>query len=76
MRLMLFLNGEPSITVHLSYYAELRAAMAFLCTEGILIANNEQACIDSSNNIYIPSCQPKSMRITRIRNTLCDMGYY
>lgn len=61
---MLF-NGEPSITVHLSYYAELRAAMAFLCTEGILIANNEQACIDSSNNIYIPSCQPKSMRITR-----------
>ena len=60
-----FLNGEPSITVHLSYYAELRAAMALLCTEGILIANNEQACIDSSNNIYIPSCQPKSMRITR-----------
>lgn len=58
-----FLNGEPSITIHLAYYAELRAAIAFLCSEGILIANNEQACIDSSDNIYIPSNQPRPMRI-------------
>ncbi len=60
-----FLSGEPSITVHLSYYAELRAAMAFLCTEGILIANKEQACINSSNNIYIPSRQQKNMRLAK-----------
>lgn len=52
-----YMNGECSITVHLSYYAELRAAIAFLCSEGILVANSVQVCVDNSDNIYIPDKQ-------------------
>lgn len=55
-----YLNGEPSIAIHMSYYAELRAALAFLCTEGILVANNHQVCIDRSNSAYIPNRQSSS----------------
>lgn len=56
------LNGEPSITIHLAYYAELRAAIAFLSSEGILIINNEQACIDHKNNMYVASKQVKQIK--------------
>lgn len=49
-----FLNGDPSIAIHLSYYAELRSAMSFLASEGILIANMRQICVESNDSLYIP----------------------
>lgn len=49
-----FLNGEPAIAIHLAYYVELRAAMSYLCSEGILIVNTNQVCIECNDSIYIP----------------------
>jgi len=48
------INGDHSISMHLAYYAELRGAFSFLSSEGVLILNSHQVCLDSSNNIYIP----------------------
>lgn len=53
-----FLNGDSPIAIHLAYYAELRAAISFLASEGILIANTNQICIDSHDNLYIPGVIP------------------
>lgn len=58
-----FLCGEPSIMMHLAYYGELRAAIAFLCSEGVLIANDQQACVDEFDASYIPIKQVKSLHI-------------
>lgn len=41
------LNGQTAIARHLAYYAELRAAMSLLATEGIGIFNNQHYYIDS-----------------------------
>lgn len=49
------IKGEPSIAIHLAYYAELRAALAFLATEDILLLDKYQACIESNDNLYITS---------------------
>lgn len=49
-----FIKGEAAIAVHMAYYAELRAALAFLGTEGILVSNHNQFCIDSADQLYIP----------------------
>ncbi len=46
------LSGEPSIAIHLAYYAELRAALGFLATEGILLLNFNQACVDSHDALF------------------------
>ncbi|MGL4674015.1 MAG: hypothetical protein ACRCXK_04050 [Wohlfahrtiimonas sp.] len=60
-----FLTGDPSIAIHLAYYAELRAAISFLGSEGILMVNNQQACIDSNDELYVPSAQQTSLKIKR-----------
>jgi hypothetical protein len=45
------INGEKYISVHLSYYAELRAAMSFLATEGIGIFDHEHICANATQTI-------------------------
>lgn len=47
-------DGEPPISIHLAYYSELRGAISFLCSEGILISNSSQSCIESNDDLYIP----------------------
>ena len=44
-------KGDFKTAVHLSYYAELRAANAFLASEGIGVFNNVHFCIHSGTNI-------------------------
>ena len=44
------LKGDPGIAVHLAYYAELRASMSFLASEGIGIFNGVHLNVDSHNN--------------------------
>ena len=45
------LNGDSAISIHLAYYAELRASMSFLATEGIGVFNQEHLAIDRNSNI-------------------------
>ncbi len=42
-----FLNGSRDEAIHLSYYAELRAAMAILGESGIFIGNSNHCSLDS-----------------------------
>jgi hypothetical protein len=42
------LHGDPGTAVHLAYYAELRAAMALLATEGIGVFNNKHLVVEQS----------------------------
>lgn len=45
------LKGDSGIAVHLSYYAELRATLSFLASEGIGIFNSHHFCLTSANRI-------------------------
>jgi hypothetical protein len=45
------LRGDPHRARHLAYYAELRAAVSLLATEGIGIFNNRHFVINSPNSI-------------------------
>jgi hypothetical protein len=45
------INGEKHIAVHMAYYAELRAAMSFLATEGIGIFNANHVSANHTNRI-------------------------
>lgn len=49
------LNNDTITARHLAYYAELRAAMSILATEGIGLFNNRHYCIDSSGNAKLIS---------------------
>lgn len=53
-----FLNGDLPIAIHLAYYAELRAAISFLASEGILVANSQQICLKDNDELYIPGINP------------------
>src|SRR5690349_10494850 len=44
-----YLSGDIDVARHLAYYAELRAAMSLLGTEGIGIFHNRHICIDAAN---------------------------
>tara|TARA_A100000171_G_scaffold27215_1_gene25388 strand:+ start:4924 stop:6294 length:1371 start_codon:yes stop_codon:yes gene_type:complete len=44
------LKGDPGISIHLAYYAELRASMSFLASEGIGIFSGVHLNVDSQNN--------------------------
>jgi hypothetical protein len=48
-------NGESGIAVHLAYYAELRAAMSFLATEGIAVCNFNHYGINKSSQLIQPT---------------------
>ena len=50
-----FLNGDLPIAIHLAYYTELRAAISFLASEGILVADYKQICLKENDDIYIPN---------------------
>ncbi len=43
------LRGDPNRARHLAYYAELRAAMSLLASEGIGVFNSKHAIIDKPN---------------------------
>ncbi len=45
------LRGDPHRARHLAYYAELRAAMAILATEGIGIFKNKHFAIDGPDSV-------------------------
>src|SRR5689334_737896 len=44
------LGGDSSRAIHLAYYAELRAAMSLLATEGIGVFSNAHFFIDAPNS--------------------------
>ncbi|HEX7905843.1 MAG TPA: hypothetical protein VF487_18355 [Chitinophagaceae bacterium] len=44
-------KGDSKTAIHLAYYAELRAAMSFLASEGIGILNSVHYCLDTASNI-------------------------
>ena len=43
-------HGDRNTAIHLAYYAELRAAMAILASEGIGVLNYVHVVVDSSGN--------------------------
>lgn len=43
------IDGEPAIALHLAYYAELRAAMSLLASQGVGIFNNRHFVIPGWN---------------------------
>ena len=45
------LRGDPHRARHLAYYAELRAAVSLLATEGIGVFNNKHFIINSPNSV-------------------------
>ncbi|MDP2937136.1 MAG: hypothetical protein Q8O86_11675 [Dehalococcoidia bacterium] len=47
------LNGDWASALHLAYYAELRASIAFLASEGIGIFNEDHVCIDSAGSCHL-----------------------
>ena len=47
------LVGQPGSARHLGYYAELRAAMSLLASEGIGVFNNEHVAVDANGNCLI-----------------------
>ena len=44
------LQGDPNRALHLGYYAELRAAMSLLATEGIGVFKNKHFVVDGDNH--------------------------
>ncbi|MGY4399236.1 hypothetical protein [Bradyrhizobium sp. USDA 3315] len=48
--LMALLGGDSARAIHLAYYAELRAAMSLLATEGIGVFSNAHFFIDAPNS--------------------------
>lgn len=51
------LRGDPHRSRHLSYYAELRAAMSLLASEGIGIFNRRHFIIDSPHSVQMLEAQ-------------------
>ena len=45
------LRGDPHRACHLAYYAELRAAMSILATNGIGVFNNQHFVIDAPHSV-------------------------
>lgn len=60
------LEGDVATTVHLAYYAELRASMAFLANEGIGIFDREHFWFDGSGNHHILSGDGTHIMVWRI----------
>jgi hypothetical protein len=53
------LRGDPDTARHLGYYAELRAAMAILATEGLGVFSNRHFVVDATSQpSKIPSHRP------------------
>ena len=52
------LAGDPDIARHLAYYAELRAGISFLASQGIGVFNNKHILVENSQ-----SCKSSSVRV-------------
>lgn len=46
------LNGDWASALHLAYYAELRASMSFLASEGIAVFHRYHVCIDAAGRLH------------------------
>lgn len=46
------LNGDWASALHLAYYAELRASMSFLASEGIAVFHRYHVCIDAAGGLH------------------------
>lgn len=57
-------RGDGSSSVHLAYYAELRAAMSLLACEGIGVFNYRHAVISDSTVGLTPESSPHTHRFT------------
>ncbi len=58
-------SGNASIARHLAYYAELRAALAFLATQGVGVFVSKNAIIDAAGNVqFFSSGRGGTHRIT------------
>lgn len=58
------LNGSYEKSIHFAYYAELRAAMSFLATNGIAVLNDRHFCLDGFGNVYWTSAKRGTHRFT------------
>jgi hypothetical protein len=47
------LDGDLATAVHLAYYAELRAAMSFLASEGIGVFRSQHYWFDSAGQLFV-----------------------
>lgn len=51
--LLSLMSGQPHIARHLSYYAELRAALSILASSGIGVFNRRNAIVNSTGDVTI-----------------------
>ena len=54
-------RGDPYNAVHLAYYAELRAALSLLASEGIGVFNNTHCVIDEGGRAHLRSPQEENL---------------
>lgn len=52
------LSGQTHVARHLSYYAELRAALSILASSGIGVFNRRNAVVDATGAVHIMSKRP------------------
>nr|WKN34381.1 hypothetical protein K4G66_18555 [Tunicatimonas sp. TK19036] len=48
-----YLNGNAGVAIHLAYYAELRAIMAFLSSEGIGVFSNDHLGVSENGSFEV-----------------------
>lgn len=60
-----YLNGNNGIAIHLAYYAELRAVMSILASEGIGVFSSTHLCIKTSTQYDVFTKKIKKTRDTR-----------
>lgn len=64
--------GNADIARHLGYYAELRAAMAILATQGVGVFNRDHAVLDNMGEIHFARGQPTHLMAWLALNEWAD----
>lgn len=52
-------RGDVESAVHFTYYAELRAALSLLATEGLVIGDRVQVCIEADGSVQVAPTKPR-----------------
>lgn len=60
-----YLNGDSGVAIHLAYYAELRAVMSILASEGIGVFSNTHLSVNSSTKYDVFTKKRKKIRDNR-----------
>ncbi len=60
-----YLNGDSGVAIHLAYYAELRAVMSILASEGIGVFSNTHLSVKSSTKYDVFKKKRKKIRDNR-----------